>query len=59
MDICPYTANPDQGNEDACLDDFDGDGILNVDDNCQEVANPGQETHDGEQGVACNIPVGG
>jgi len=29
-------------------DDIDGDGVLDVDDNCPNDANPGQEDHDGD-----------
>lgn len=32
---------------DSCDDDIDGDGVLNINDNCTEVANPGQEDLDG------------
>lgn len=33
---------------DSCDEDVDGDGILNVDDNCPEMANPGQEDTDND-----------
>ena len=34
------------GNE--CDEDSDGDGVLNVQDNCDLVVNPGQEDSDGK-----------
>ncbi|MEX2225849.1 MAG: thrombospondin type 3 repeat-containing protein [Dehalococcoidia bacterium] len=37
------TATPTSTSTPASLSDIDGDGVLDVDDNCIDVANPGQE----------------
>lgn len=40
---------------DAPIDDTDGDGVRNVDDNCPTTANPGQLNEDGDpRGDACD-----
>lgn len=61
VDICPLTADPDQGDAlhpggggDAC-EDFDGDGHADVEDNCPDEANPDQADTDKDQvGDACD-----
>lgn len=41
-----------------CCFDADGDGVLNCDDNCRDVANSGQEDCDGDnQGDACDPTI--
>ena len=51
---CPEHAYCDIESCQCLLFDTDGDGIADVDDNCPEVANPGQEDEDDDgQGDAC------
>lgn len=53
IDNCPRTSNPNQGDidkdgkGDECDNDKDGDNIINANDNCELVYNPGQEDRDG------------
>ena len=62
LGACVITVNGDNGavtnvsaNFAAAPADGDGDGVANPDDNCPEVANPGQEDADGDgEGNACD-----
>ncbi len=56
-----YSANPDQKDTDRdhigdlCDADVDGDGFVNDEDNCPQVANPDQEDQDQDgEGAACD-----
>ncbi|XP_023316800.1 cartilage oligomeric matrix protein isoform X1 [Trichogramma pretiosum] len=63
-DNCPYVKNTNQhdtdgdGIGDACDDDIDNDGILNMNDNCPKVFNDDQMDfdHDGIGDVCDNCP---
>jgi len=63
-DNCMFVANADQldsdddGFGDECAKDYDGDGVLDDDDNCPLTFNPGQENTGGSyRGDACEPPV--
>ncbi|MCK4340243.1 MAG: thrombospondin type 3 repeat-containing protein [Phycisphaerae bacterium] len=73
-DVCDNCPNDDNENQsdldgdglgDACDDDIDGDGVLNVDDNCPEVPNapePGEDQPDLDgdgEGDACDWDIDG
>lgn len=49
----------DPSNLDGPIADADGDGVRNIDDNCPQQANPGQERlHDRSAGSACDTKEG-
>ena len=61
-DECPFDPLNDEDDDGVCGDvqDTDSDGVLDRDDNCVMIGNPGQEDADGDgAGDACdNCPVG-
>jgi len=55
-----FICKPTQVTEVICEVDADGDGVLDIVDNCLGLPNPGQEDTDGDGiGDACDGPVGG